>query len=92
MYTGVESSDWSAHLDRVEMLMAGYSQAIVMHGVRDSGVDIYAGFSEYLRRRFGWNVQSGPIRTIRRESESEDVAWETFWRALLEFRESVGAG
>jgi len=86
MYTGVDSADRGAQLDRIELLIAGYTQAVMFHGVRDSGVDAYSGFGEYLERRFGWNVQAGPIRTIRRETESDDAAWETFWRLLAAFR------
>jgi hypothetical protein len=92
MYTGADSHDWSGHLDRIEMLVAGYLQAVMVHGVRDRGMDVYCGFSEYLGRRFGWNVQGGPIRTIRRESGSDDEAWEMFWRLLSEFRDQEGAG
>jgi hypothetical protein len=74
MYTGVDSFDRTAQLDRVELLIAGYKQAVMFHGVQDPGVDAYSGFGEYLARRFGWDVQAGPIRAIRRETESDDAA------------------
>lgn len=92
MYTGVDSADRGAQLDRIELLIGGYMQAVLVHSVRDPGVDKYCGFSEYLERRFGWNLQFGPIRTIRRESASDDLAWESFWQLLSDFRSAGAAG
>ena len=58
----------------------------------DPGVDLWSKFRPYLERRFGWNMSEGPIRTIRRESPSDEAAWETFWRLLWELRDSKGTG
>ena len=45
-----------------------------------------------IENKFGWSLREGAIRTIRRESSSDEVAWETFWRLLWELRDSRGAG
>jgi hypothetical protein len=92
MYTGAAVGDYGAHFDRLEMLICGYQHAVMVHGVHDSGVDLYAEFSSYLESKFGWNLREGLIATIRRESSSDEVAWETFWRLLWELRDSRGAG
>jgi hypothetical protein len=91
MYTGVDSTDRGAQLDRMELLIHGYMQAVLVHRVRDLGVDRYGGFSDYLERRFGWNLQFGPIRAIRRESGSDELAWDRFWALLSDLR-GEGAG
>jgi hypothetical protein len=92
MYTGAAAGDFGAHFDRLEMVISGYQQAVIVHGVQDVGVDLYAEFAAYLENRFGWNLRESAIRKIRRESPSDEVAWDTFWRLLWELRDSRGAG
>jgi hypothetical protein len=92
MYTGAAAGDYGAHFDRLEMLISGYRQAVMVHGVQDEGTDLYAEFPHYVASKFGWNLREGLIATIRRESSSDATAWETFWRLLWELRDSHGAG
>jgi hypothetical protein len=91
MYTGAAAGDYSAHLDRLEMLIAGYLQAVVTHDIRDEGVELYLELGPYLESKFGWTMSQSAIRTIRRESASDQAAWEAFWNLLWELRDSRGA-
>jgi hypothetical protein len=85
MYVGVADSARGVQLDRLEVLISGYSLALTWHGLRDPGHDLYMQFSPYLEKRFGLPVNRGPIRAIRDASKSDAQAWKMFWRLLWEF-------
>jgi hypothetical protein len=88
MYVGAADGAPGVQLDRLEMLISGYSWAVRLHGVHDAGFDLLAAFSPYLETRFGWSLNRGPIRAIRDASQSDADAWEYFWRLLWEFRDT----
>jgi hypothetical protein len=48
MYTGADAGNYGAHMDRLEMLISGYIQAVLVHGIQDPGVDLYAEFAPCL--------------------------------------------
>ncbi|HYP99073.1 MAG TPA: hypothetical protein VER96_10380 [Polyangiaceae bacterium] len=70
----------------LEMLIAGYSLAVRHHRLEDRGWESYAGFSDYLRDRFGWSMSRAPISAIRDSVATDKEAWDLFWQLLEEFR------
>jgi hypothetical protein len=91
MYLGVPSTEYGMLLDRLEAWINGYREAVFRHSMEDAGLDAFARFRDYLGRQQWWNVSDGVIRTIRRESPSDEEAWATFWRLWSEFLASEDA-
>jgi hypothetical protein len=89
MYVGAMDSARGVQLDRLEVLIEGYSLAVNWHGLEDPGLDLYNDFSPYLERRFAWNLNRGPIRAIRDAAKTDGEAWDNFWRLLWEFRDAT---
>jgi hypothetical protein len=91
MYLGVPSTEYGMLLDRLEAWINGYREAVFRHSMDDPGLDAFSRFSEYLGRQQWWDVKEGAIRTVRRESASDEEAWATFWRLWSEFLTSESA-
>jgi hypothetical protein len=91
-FLGAPETEFGLLLERLDAFIIGYREAIFRHSVEDAGLDLFARFKDYLGRQQWWDVTEGAIRTIRRESRSDEEAWATFWRLWTEFlaAEKVG--
>jgi hypothetical protein len=89
MYLGTGPLHFGAMLDRLDTWIVGYSEAVRAHEVEDPGLELYGSFWQFLERRIARHISDGTIPTIRLISMNDAEAWETYWRLLTEFRDSV---
>jgi len=92
MYVGSSDSQRGEQLRNLELLLHGYSMALGCHQIREPVSDFPREFSHYLRGRFGWSTACGPAAAVRDASDTDDEAWEMFWRLVAEFRASLSRG
>jgi hypothetical protein len=85
VFLGSPSTDFGLLLERLDAFIIGYREAIFRHSIDDAGIDAFSRFKDYLGRQQWWDVTEGVLRTIRRESPSDEEAWTTFWRLWSEF-------
>src|SRR5204863_2422201 len=65
LYLGVVPPHFGAMLDRLDTWIVGYSEAVMAHGIRDPGLDLYSSFWQFLEERLGRGMSEGTIPTIR---------------------------
>jgi hypothetical protein len=87
MYVGITSP--LQQLWNLEMLLSGYSSALQRHGLPDGDVDFVRDFARWLYDTRDWSASLGPVAAIRDHTSSEEEAWDTFWRLVDEYRDSL---
>lgn len=92
MYVGGSDGERGEQLRNLELLLHGYSIALGYHQVQERVKDFPRAFSNYLHTRFGWSTACGPVAAVRDASETDDEAWEIFWRLVGEFQVSLETG
>jgi hypothetical protein len=90
-FLGTPETEFGVLLERLDAFIIGYREAVFRHSLEDAGLDAFSRFKDYLGRQQWWDVSEGVIRTIRRESPSDQEAWAMFWRLWSEFLASESA-
>lgn len=86
MYVGGDAQDRGRQLRELESLLFGYGSAVELHGIDEPGRRFVQTFNGYLRERFGWSTNRGPMAAIIDNSPTPDEAWSRFWELVDEFR------
>lgn len=92
MYLGAEEAGRPQQLRNLEVMLYGYSEALHQHQLEEPGRDFVRGFGEYLRSRFGWSMSVGPVEAVLARAESDEEAWNSFWRLISDYRSRLTVG
>jgi hypothetical protein len=95
MYLGWDDDDRKAQLEALEGVLMGYSYAVALHSVPDTGADFLPALAAFIRLRYGWEVSAGAIAAVRAHSDDDRAAWSRLWLIVDDFfvsQHSVGTG
>jgi hypothetical protein len=92
MFVGGSDSQRGEQLRNLELLLHGYSLALGSRQIRERVNDFPRTFSNNLHGRFGWSTSCCPAAEVRDASNTDDEAWEMFWRLVGEFQASLAPG
>jgi hypothetical protein len=86
MYIGWGPDERGKQLESLQSMLMGYGHAVHRHGIDDPGGNSLESFGRFLRERYGWSEELGPIGEIRFRATSDEEAWNMVWKLIREFR------
>lgn len=89
MYVGGDESRRALQLRNLEQLLCGYTLALQCYRIQERVADFTREFGAHIWKTKGWSVSCGPVAAILEAADSDEEAWELFWRLVDEFRATV---